>query len=322
MIASYVNYYPAALDVMILLTGYGADLDAKDDRGKTALDIARDYSQLDGIRFLKAAGEFVAGNVIDAGSGKPIEGAVVSLDFSIRKAGDARQTKLIQQSLTGAKGRFFLHTWQNSLRREAGWELVPDQKPVLRIYARGYQRLTVEDRFGIKKGSNTNLDRPRALQPMLSTPGAVLHELALWKQELTPEVFAEVLDLFDPRERQVQQVRRDAQKHLTLLFGNVCETLPGDTRTQACYQPCSAADRLVQKYKYEEGWEKERKKAATKAARDGVPLAPVTVSITGCGYTITSSDGQSVLLVVEGPGNSAVRRAAPVSGFGAMTPGQ
>lgn len=301
MLASYLNYYPQAWDVMILLVGYGADLDAKDNRGKTALDIARDSNQLDGIRFLKTAGELVTGTVMDAVSGKPVEGAVVSLDFLVHKAGEGQQVKLIQQSLTGANGRFFLHTWQNPLRREAGWALVPEQKPALGIYARGFQRLIVADNFSAKKGGSPNVDRVRALQPMQAKPGALLHELSLWKQELTPEVFTDAPDRMN--DERTQEARRKSQKHLTMLFGSLCETLPNDVRMKACYQPCSTIDRLVQKYKYEDGWEKERIKAVAKAAREGVPLAPVMVGNTGCGYQITS-------LVVEESG-IAVSREAP-----------
>ena len=310
MMSSYLNSYPTAWDVMILLMSYGADLDAKDERGKTVLDIARDSNQLDGIRFLKTSGEFIAGSVIDASSGKPIKGAVVSLDFLIHKSGDPRQIKLMQQSLTGASGRFFLHTWQNPLRREAGWELVPEQKPVLRIYARGFQRLIVKDHFDIKKGSDLYSDRPRALQPMPSASGELLHELGLWKQELTSEVFS---DYLDPRDFQVQQARRDAQKHLTRLFGSVCETLPLDIRTRACYQPCSAVDQLIQTYKYED-WKMDRQKSVAKAARNGVPLAPVYVRRTGCGYEIISANDKSILLVLETPGISSIPRVVPFYG--------
>lgn len=308
MLASYLNYYPQAWDVMILLVGYGADLDAKDSRGKTALDIARDYNKLDGIRFLKTAGELVTGTVIDSVSGKPVEGAIVSLDFLARKSGEEQQVKLIQQSLTNANGRFFVHTWQNPLRREAGWALVPEQKPALRIYARGFQRLIAEDSWGIKKSASQNIGRNWVLQPMEAKPSALLHQLALWKKDLTTEVFA---DRPDPMvDYPIQKNRRDAQKHLTMLFGSACETLPSDIRVQMCYQPCSAVDRLVQKYKYQEGWEKERIKAVAKAAREGVEPVPVAVRYTECGYQITSSDGKSkTTLVVEGPGNEAIREA-------------
>ncbi|MDQ1313967.1 MAG: hypothetical protein QG662_76 [Pseudomonadota bacterium] len=316
MLASYLNYYPEAWGVMALLLGYGADLDAKDDRGKTALDIARDYSKLESIRFLKTAGEFAAGRVVDADSGKPVEGAVVSLDFWVRKSGEERQRRLIQQSLTGANGRFYVHTWQNPVRREAGWELVPAQKPEIRIYAQGYQRLIAGDRFGIKKGGGPNIDQPIALKPMLSTPAALLRELALWKEGLTSEVFDNSPD-YDYRTHYRtlgnlagKQERIDAQKHLTLLFGSVCETLPSDARAQTCYQPCSDADALVQKYKLEAHWEKERRMAVAKAARDGTPIDPVSLINTGCGYKVTSSDGKSILLVVEGPWSAETRRTA------------
>lgn len=312
MLASYLNYYPEAWGVMALLLGYGADLDAKDDRGKTALDIARDYSKLESIRFLKTADEFAAGRVVDADSGNPVEGAVVSLDFWVRKSGEERQRRLIQQSLTGANGRFYVHTWQNPVRREAGWELVPAQKPEIRIYAQGYQRLIAGDRFGIKKGGGPNINQPIALKPMLSTPAALLRELALWKQDLTSEVFGDSPD-YDGGTRgnlEGKQERIDAQKHLTLLFGSVCETLPSDARARACYQPCSDADALVQKYKFEEHWSKGRRMAVAKATRDGTPIDIVWVENTRCGYKLTSSDGKSIILVIEGPWSAEARRAA------------
>lgn len=315
MLASYLNYYPAALDVMSLLIAYGADQDAKDEQGMAALDIARDHNQLDGIRFLKTAYEYIAGSVIDADSGKPVKGAVVSLDFLVRhslvdQSGEKQQIKLIQQTLTDANGYFFLHTWQNPLRRKAGWELVPKQKLPLKIYVQGYQRLIAEGHFAGKK-NNLIAEQTHKLKPLQSNSGALVQELEILKQELTPEVFADFLDRREPGD---QEVRRDGQKHLTLLFGSICETLSDKTRGQVCYLPCSTVDKLIQKYKFEVDWEKERKQAVANAARDGVTLKPLIVLNTGCGYKIISSDGKSVQSIGGSPGGIVVGAPAQLSG--------
>jgi len=43
-------------DVIKLLVARGADLNARDDRGKTALAIAEEANQLDAVKLLKDAG--------------------------------------------------------------------------------------------------------------------------------------------------------------------------------------------------------------------------------------------------------------------------
>ena len=196
---------------------------------------------------LTAAG--ISGTVVDAHSKKPIPYAVVSVAWALQARKDVpptgQRTRLgVLQRYADKDGKFVFEGWK-MMRAEAvrGGEIIPGRDPMVRIYAKGYQRLDIANLKGGKSKRPFNSADAKILQwvgqgktqtmkPLVAGDKVLASELRGWRKDLDEEIQAVSLG------RDKTRAMNSQQKLLT-LFNDQCKTLSDDVRQQICYAPDS-----------------------------------------------------------------------------------
>lgn len=186
------------------------------------------------------------GTIIDAKTKQPLPYAVVQVSWFLRAEGtknrkDAQTDRRlwVRQIVSGAGGRFDIPTLKQ-LANVPGWNLLPGQDPVVRIYAKGYERLVIENTVKSKSGRRVPVNAPgaaqrkwvgegttQALRHLPDVEAAVAKELALWKKELENEI------ALSPARDRESAIR--SQEKLLALFEDWCNTLSAPRRGGLCY---------------------------------------------------------------------------------------
>ena len=129
--------------------------------------------------------------------------AVVQATWMLRTVGGppgAAKTKRLyaRQVSSGGGSEFTIPSFAAGIPQ--GWQLVPGQDPVVRIYANGYQRLVIDNRGKSKATSPlaqlggplgqqwTHEGEVLTLNPLPTTPDALAKELAVWRKDLDAEI--------------------------------------------------------------------------------------------------------------------------------------
>jgi hypothetical protein len=201
-------------------------------------------------------GPDLTGSIEDARTGKPPRGvlAVVQMSWTLKadskavQAGRDRTKKVVREVNSVAGGRFGLIDWMQHVDLK-GWELVPGQDPVVRIYAPGYHRLVVENSFVAKGGKRVPVNAEGAkgwkwvgegvvqrLRPLPGDPAAPAAELALWRRDIDAD-----LAVTPTRDRDA--AIRDREK-LLLLFDQLCSSLAAPP-PKLCYPADSPVGRFI-----------------------------------------------------------------------------
>lgn len=194
----------------------------------------------------RAAPYYVApdltGTVVDAQTKQPLSYAVIQAAWAIRaeETGKPKTVKTkrlyVRQINSGPGGRFEVPGWK-AMGPE--WKLIPGQDPLVHIYAKGYQRLTLEnhvkDKDAKQRPANPDAIQGKwahegavlALKPLAGTTDALAKELALWKKDLETEIEQ------SPSQDRNEAIRK--QERLLFLFDDQCKTLPEAKRKSLCY---------------------------------------------------------------------------------------
>lgn len=194
-----------------------------------------------------ASNAFVAadltGKVVDAETRQSIRTyAVIQANWMLRPAPVASKTTkakplYARQVQSGPGGTFEVPAWIESIG--PGWVPVSGQNPIVRIYAKGYHRLVVDNRVKTKiskpppsgpadiQGQKwTHEGEALAMKPLLDTKDALAKELAVWKKDLDTEINQ---SLAKDRQEAIRQ-----QEKLLFLLVEECKALPEARRKGVC----------------------------------------------------------------------------------------
>ena len=198
----------------------------------------------------------LTGTIVDAGTKQPLSSAVIQAAWVMRaeeagtpKAPKPKTKRLVRQIHSGQDGRFEVPGWIDNMGA-AGRKLIPGQDPIVRIYAKGYQRLTIENRVKGKDAKQLPSNPADAIQRKWAHEGAVLalkplsnskdalaKELALWKKDLETEIEQ------SPSKDRNEAIRK--LEKLLFLFDEQCKTLPEAKRKSLCYGADSELGRYL-----------------------------------------------------------------------------
>ena len=198
----------------------------------------------------------LTGRVVDARTGKAITPAVVEATW-VLLAEDARGSgprtrHIVRQARSISEGSFQVLQRKQHIDLK-GWKPAPGQDPVVRIYAKGYRRLVIEN-AGIAKGGKRAVangpesgpwrwvgeGKTQSLQPLPQT--ALASELATWKKDLESALARSSLQDWETALR--------SQEKLLLLFDEACAALAAPP-AKLCYAPDSELGRYLAQVKDE-----------------------------------------------------------------------
>ena len=210
------------------------------------------------------------GKVVDARNHKPVAYPVISVIWTLKFKGDIAAEG---QSMPLPEGQSALTKVEQDYGNSAGefhvqglspfgfdWKVIPGQVagreglPLVRIYAKGYKRLVIEN----VAGDHAKLKRPynptgatmlkwvgqnqtQMLQPWPVKPSARVKELRLWKKDLDDGINA-------ARAMVGQKRAIESQERLLLVFNEMCQTLPQPARKNSCYAPDSEIGRYITQF--------------------------------------------------------------------------
>ena len=214
---------------------------------------ANDLVQKEAVRMFPPT---LSGTVVDAKTKQPLSYAVVQVAWVMRaeadksKKGTKKTRRLfVKQIHSGAGGRFDLPNWK-PIGSVPEWKPLPGQDPIVRIYAKGYQRLVLENTVKGKDDKRVPVNPPdalerkwmgegvtQALRPLPNTEAALAKELTLWKKDLESEV------ALSPAPEREAAIR--TQEKLLVLFDELCNTLSAPKRSGLCYASDSELGRYL-----------------------------------------------------------------------------
>ena len=201
--------------------------------------------------------EELKGRVVDVRSRKPLDyAAVVSVIWVLRFKGKPPDGELstvtkVEQRYNGEDGNFQI--WPLRPFGE-NWEVVPGQDPLVRIYAKGYQRLEIENvkdgHAKVKRPYNTagtatlkwiGQNQTQMLKPWPLKQSAQINELRLWRKDLDNSIAATQTSLGGKR-------AIEGQEKLLLMFNEMCHTLTEQVQKKVCYAPDSEVGRYIAQF--------------------------------------------------------------------------
>ena len=197
--------------------------------------IGMDNRKLLGLNHL--FGRAGRGELKDAESGESVRG-VIGIDWSLRrKAGselrDDLQVKLADADLSG-RGAFYISPWRALLPPFEAWEARPENAPVLRVYAPGYQ--TVRNVDWPESGKTIRLQK-------WDQGIGKLAELRSWRK-----------DIDDALSRDGNVAERLAKlDELLWLLDFECRTIPPDANGNICFAADSTVGRYLQSVREKRG---------------------------------------------------------------------
>lgn len=183
----------------------------------------------------------LGGAVVDAETRQPVSGAVVEIVGVVSATGDGekRRRLMVLQVYTGRDGRFRLPA-REVFGRLPGWTPVPGQDPVVRIYAKGYRRLVIENSIRAQDGGVLTVNPPhatkriwvgqgvtQALHPVPETEDGLVQELTAWKRDIETTIAQSPMP--------DRQAALRTQQKLLFLFDEQCVALSSAVRAQVCY---------------------------------------------------------------------------------------
>lgn len=186
------------------------------------------------------------GTIIDAKTMQPIPFAVVQAAWVLRAEGDRKKQGVqktkrlwVRQIFSDASGRFDFAN-EKQFADAPGWKLLPGQDPIIRIYAKGYQRLVIENTVKGRRGMQVPVNRPnaaeqkwvgeaktQAMTPLSDTESALAKELVIWKADLENEI------ALSPAADRESAIR--SQEKLLAAFDDACNRLSASKRSGLCY---------------------------------------------------------------------------------------
>ncbi len=201
---------------------------------------------------------------MDAGNQQPIAYPVISVIWTLKFKGDRSageqpiplppgQSVLtkVEQNYGNRDGEFRMQGL-NPFGFE--WQALPGHDPLVRIYAKGYKRLEIENVAGdhakVKQPYNpagapqlkwVGQNQTQKLQPWPVKPDARVKELRLWKKDLADGIDAT---------RAIMGKKRaiESQEILLVLFDEMCKTLTQPARKNVCYAPDSEIGRYITQF--------------------------------------------------------------------------
>lgn len=136
----------------------------------------------------------INGRVVDAASGAPVGLALVQAawvlrleDGSGKPLAPLRTRRIVKQVRSVPGGRFQLPEWRSA--EGAAWQPVPGSDPVLRIYAPGYARVSIEN-VALVRGKRAPVNAHGAAELRFVAEGAVhpLRRVAAGSPEMAREL--------------------------------------------------------------------------------------------------------------------------------------
>lgn len=177
-----------------------------------------------------------AGLVVDAATGASLDHAVVAIAWTLRRT-DGHGTRTFVEQRSGSAlneaGRFYVSPWRvPGPKLPGGWEIATNAKPLVSVYAKGYERLA-----GIEWEEQGGTVR---LKKLGDGADAMLAQLRLWRHDVDATLAAAA-----DRDEGLESSRELAR---AIVFE--CRTLVPDARAGICFEPGSDVVRYV------EDWQK------------------------------------------------------------------
>ena len=181
------------------------------------------------------------GRVVDAATGAPVVGAVVLATWTDRAAPDAggkpRTRERAKETSSIVGGRFNIEP-PAEYADVVTWQPLRGRDPLVRVYAPGYRRLTIENRADAWKTTGKMLK----LVPLQDTEAARAGELKGWKRDIEATLAASGLRGAD--------AAFHAHERLLLLFDSACARLQAPP-AGLCYGEDTPAGRYLARVKDE-----------------------------------------------------------------------
>lgn len=201
---------------------------------------------------LQTSGGLLTGKVVDAQSQKPLSNAVISAiwRYKLRDLPPGGQVIKVRQGYAGSSGTFQVQAFAPV---DVRWEAVPGYDPLVRIYAKGYRRLVIENVEDGNSNQPYNPDRAAAmlkwvgqnkvqmLQPWPTKQDAKVKELRLWRNDIDDSI-----KLVETDWGKLRAI--ESQEKLLLLFNEMCKTLTGYAQKNVCYAPDSEIGRYISRF--------------------------------------------------------------------------
>ena len=186
----------------------------------------------DGAKVLGAnllQGRSGEGVVQDAESKQPVQFAVVSIAWSLRRSdGSPGEKRIVQTKWISSSGsRFWVSPWRTASLGVPGWEIDTKAVPVVRAYAPGYRRST--DVRWPESGAII------AMQKLPEGRDAVVTELGTWKRDVDAALAMDERPVVLP-----------LQRALLSSLAHQCNQLTADLRAGICFSPGSEIARWVE----------------------------------------------------------------------------
>jgi hypothetical protein len=184
------------------------------------LRLGEDGAKILGANVLK--GRLGEGTVLDAATRKPVEFAILSITWTMRRSdGSPGEMRVVQAKSGLASGsKFWVSPWRVPGPQVEGWEIATGATPVVRVYAPGYRRSA--DIRWTEAGSTVLMEK------LPDTRDAIVAELATWKRDIEA-----ALALGD------RQAMLALQRPLIASLAQQCNKLTPDSRGSACFSPGS-----------------------------------------------------------------------------------
>jgi|WetSurMetagenome_2_1015567.scaffolds.fasta_scaffold01617_7 hypothetical protein len=170
----------------------------------------------------------LSGVVVDAETGQPIQEAIVSFSWILQwEKGELPvllqkflPRLMVKQLVTNQQGFFHSdrHIVETNAMTLANWKLPKGTIPLIRIYAKGYQRLEIKNFQEPLEGENSEWKiSPLYLSKLPNNQATLLEELMEWRNDIDIEMTSYNLDVKDFLE--FSRIEK-----LVRLFTRVCDT--------------------------------------------------------------------------------------------------
>jgi hypothetical protein len=169
------------------------------------------------------------GVVLDAATRQPVQFAVVSITWTLRRSDASAGVRRVVQTKSGlaAGAKFWVSPWRVPGPRVEGWAIATEEIPLVRVYAPGY-RHSADARW-------TETGGAVLLEKLPEGREALLAELATWRRDVDA-----ALSQGD------QGVALPLQRALLSQLAHQCNQLTPDAQQGICFPPGSDAARYLQ----------------------------------------------------------------------------
>jgi len=190
----------------------------------------------EGLKILGAnvlKGRSGEGTVLDAATREPVQFAILSITWTLRRSDATPGEQQVVQAKSGlASGsKFWVSPWRVPGPPVEGWEIATGATPAVRVYAPGY-RHSADIRWA-EAGSTV------LLQKLPETRDAVIAELTAWKRDIEA-----ALAMGD------RQAMLALQRPLIASLSHECNKLTPDARGGACFSPGSDVSKFLADARY------------------------------------------------------------------------